>query len=61
MHARAHTRVYSRTITHPPPPLRRRRSGYRCSMGRWRPTMTELTPLFAGSGGDQWPVVASFK
>ena len=29
--------------------------------GRWRPTMTELTPLFAGSAGDQWPVSASFK
>ena len=23
--------------------------------------MTKLTPLFAGSAGDQWPVAASFK
>ena len=23
--------------------------------------MTELTPLFAGSAGDQWPVTALFK
>ena len=23
--------------------------------------MTELTPIFAGSAGDQWPVVTSFK
>ena len=23
--------------------------------------MTELTPLFAGSARDQWPVAASFK
>ena len=42
--------THSHTPTH-----RRRRSGCRCSMGRWRPTMTELTPLFAGSAGNQWP------
>ena len=40
--ARAHTRVYKHTYS-------RRRSGCRCSMGRWRPTVTPLTPLFDGS------------
>ena len=53
MHARARTRA--RTHTH-----RRRRSGCCCSMGRWRPTVTQLTPLFDGCG-DQWPVAGSFK
>ena len=28
---------------------------------RWRPTMMELTPLFAGSAGDQWAVASSLK
>ena len=44
-HARAHrrARMLARTRTH-----RRRRS---CSMGRWRPCMTELTPHFAYSAG----------
>ena len=57
-HAHAHTRTRAHTHT---PAHQRRRSGCSCSMGRWRPTMTELTPLFTGSAGDQWSVAASFK
>ena len=40
-HAHTHTRTHTHTHAH-----HHRRSGCRCSMGRWRPTVTELTPLF---------------
>ena len=36
--------IIANTHTH-----RRHRSGCRCSMCRWRPTVTQLTPLFDGS------------
>ena len=39
-HACKHTRARAHTHTH-----RHRRSGCRCSMGRWRPTVTELRPF----------------
>ena len=45
---RTHTLAHTHTSSHG-----RRRSGCRCSMGRWRPVITELTPLSAGSAGDQ--------
>ena len=53
--AHAHTRTHTHSHTHT---HRRCRSGCRCSMGRWGPTITGLTPLFAGY---RWPVAASFK
>ena len=44
-HACTHTRMHARTHAR----NTRRRSGCRCSMGRWRQTVTQLTPLFDGS------------
>ena len=52
-------RAHAHAHTNPPP------SPFRLSLfdgsggGGGRPTMTESTPLFAGSAGDQWPVAAS--
>ena len=43
-HARSSTRAHSHIPTH-----RSGRSGCCCSMGRWRPTVTQLTSLFDGS------------
>ncbi len=39
-HTHSHTHVQELTHAH-----RRRRSGCRCSMGRWRPAVTELRPF----------------
>ena len=40
----AHAHTHTHTHTH-----RRCRSGYCCSMGRWHPTVMQLTPFFDGS------------
>ena len=39
-HAHTHARTHARTHTH-----RRRRSGCRCLIGRWRPTVTKIRPF----------------
>ena len=59
-HTHTHVRTWARKNAHTPS-WRRHHSGCRCLMGRWRPTVTELKPLFAGSAGDQWPVAGSLK
>ena len=42
-HTHTHARTHTRTRTHT-----HRRSGCSCSMGRWRPTVAQLTPLGRG-------------
>ena len=53
-----HTRTHSRID---PPTHRRHHPGCRCYMGGVRPTMTNISPLFACSAGHAWPVGASLK
>ena len=56
-HTNARTRA--RTLTR----TGKRRSGSRCSIGRWRPTVTQLTPLSDGSEAINrgWSLVHSNK